>query len=134
MSKFEDEAKKLEDKLKKLELIAHAELTKLEGATKKWGWYYVALVVGITILSGYGAAVIDDLNKFLVEVLPPILLSLVIGLLFLRRSDETVKTTTAIIHKALSHEMAEMHSKVDSLRAMIEKDKESIAEIRSSRE
>ena len=102
MSKFEDEARKLEGKLKKLELIAETELTKLEGATKRWGWYYVALVIGITILSGYGATVIGDLNKFLVEVLPPILLSLVIGLLFLRRSDETVKTTTAIIHKALS--------------------------------
>jgi hypothetical protein len=49
----------------------------------------------------------------------------------LRRSDETVKTTTAIVHKALSHEMAEMHSKMDSLLAKIE---EKTSEIKSSKE
>jgi len=128
LSKLEDEAKKLEIELKKLGSVAESDLAKMEGATKKWGWYYIALVLLITILSGFFASMIDDLWKFLVEVLPATFLSLILGLLFLRRSDETVKTTTEIVHKALSHENAELHSKIDRLLARVEQKEKNTSE------
>ena len=80
---------------------------------------FVLILSLITVGCGVGEYITGNIVHFFVEVFPILLLSIILGYLFLKRSDETTIHSTRAIHEALSKQITDLQLQVTANKAAI---------------